>query len=330
MFPLPNLRGRRSFAAPRKLVPSIPANLWFRRYNAATMSASQVSSPVGSLLIVGVGLIGGSIGLATRQRGLFRSVQGLGRSKSRLDSAVAAGVLDTAIDHPREISAETTLVVLCTPVAHIAKQVRELLPYLPPGALITDAGSTKRTICDTLADLATAEPAFIGSHPIAGSEKQGFEFARGELFAGRTCVVTPRSEHSESVVVRVEQFWQNLGMLTSRMSPTAHDAVLARTSHVPHVVASALAESVTADDLPFTGSGFRDTTRIAAGDPDLWTGILLENAADVRRGIATVIERLQGYDVALQRRDAAALSALLQSGKELRERLAPQEHAEHD
>lgn len=315
---------------PRKLVAAIPANLRLRRYNAATMSASQVSSPVGTLLIVGVGLIGGSIGLAARQRGMFRSVQGLGRSQSRLDSAVAAGVLDSAIDHPRLISAETTLVVLCTPVAHIARQVRELLPYLPPGALITDAGSTKRTICDTLADLATSAPAFIGSHPIAGSEKQGFEFASSDLFEGRTCVITPRAEHAEAAIARIEQFWQNLGMQTSQMSPAAHDAVLARTSHVPHVVASALAESVTVDDLPFTGSGFRDTTRIAAGDPELWTGILLENAADVRRGIATVMERLQGYDVALQQRDAQALMSLLQSGKTLRDRLAPQANAEHD
>ncbi len=276
------------------------------------------------MLIVGVGLIGGSLGAAVRRRKLARRVVGLSRNPAQLQSAIERGILDAAIGSPGEIPAETSLVVVCTPVTRIPLDVRGLCEHLPSGALITDAGSTKDRICTELASLATRKPAFIGSHPIAGSEKQGHAFADPELFAGRTCVVTPLPAHPDATTARVEAFWQGVGMKTERMTPAEHDRALARTSHVPHVLASVLAESLSPRDLPWVGSGFRDTTRVASGDPGLWTDILMENAAEVRTGLAEIRQLLEQYEQALLSADAGALTRHLETGKHLRDSVPQQ------
>ncbi len=292
------------------------------RYNAATMSLSPPSPLEETLLIVGVGLIGGSLAAAVRARQLVRRVIGLGRNAERLQQAVDFGLLDGFVTTPTNTPRETSLVVVCTPVPRIVDDVRSLMPHLSTSALITDAGSTKQSLCESLSDLVMQPPVFLGSHPIAGSDKQGFEYASADLFQGRTCVVTPLPQHSEAAVGRVERFWQGVGMQTRRLSPAEHDRALARTSHVPHVVAAAVAGSLSPADLPWTGSGFRDTTRIAAGDPDLWTGILRENADEVLAGIAAVQRQLDQFSAALTNGDVAALREQLAIGKRLRDQLA--------
>lgn len=283
---------------------------------------SPGSSPLEeTVLIVGVGLIGGSIAAAVRARGVARRIIGLGRDASRLQAAVTCGLLDAGFTDPVEAANSATLVVVCTPVIRIIDDVRALLPYLPKSAVITDAGSTKQRIVAELADLADQQPSFVGSHPIAGSDKQGFEHSDANLFLHRLCLITPTVQHSTDVVTRVERFWQALGMTTQWIDAAVHDETLARTSHVPHVVAAALANSIRESDLTFTGTGFRDTTRIAAGDADLWTTILMENTAAVRVSIATVQEQLALFDRALVHGDALALRTLLASAKSLRDQL---------
>lgn len=264
-------------------------------------------------------MIGGSLAAALRRRNLFSSIIGYGRDAGRLQAAVDRGLLDGGVMSPTDIPADTALVVVCTPVTRIAADVRTLRPYLSEAAIITDAGSTKRHLCEALADYADAAPCFVGSHPIAGSEKQGFEYADAELFNGRTCVITPLPGHSEATLLRVEQFWQAIGMQTRRLTPAEHDRALARTSHVPHVVAAAVAGVLSPSDLVWTGSGFRDTTRIAAGDPGLWTTILQENAAEVQAGLAAVRELLAAYEQALASKDTAAIHRLLESAKQIRD-----------
>ncbi|OYW18920.1 MAG: hypothetical protein B7Z55_09780, partial [Planctomycetales bacterium 12-60-4] len=195
------------------------------------------------------------------------------------------------------------------PVPRIVDDVRLILPHIPDSAILTDAGSTKQSICECLSDLAQGSPTFLGSHPIAGSERQGFEFANADLFEGRMCVLTPLPQHQTQEIERVERFWQGLGMRTRRLSPSEHDRALARTSHVPHVVAAAVAGSLAPADLAWTGSGFRDTTRIASGDPVLWTGILRENATEVLAGLAAVKQQLEDFCAALAADDTTALIA---------------------
>lgn len=288
------------------------------------MTAPSAQSSGNTLVIVGVGLIGGSIALAARARNLFSRIVGLGRNPARLQEAVECGVLDTGITAVEQIPHDTSLVVVCTPVANIAADVQRIAPHLPPSAIMTDAGSTKRAICASLQDFASQRPTFVGSHPIAGSEKQGFRAGKADLFLGKRCVICPVNDHSETDIVRIENFWKSLGMDTQRMNPSRHDEILARTSHVPHVVASALAGATASSDLEWTGSGFRSTTRVAGGDPELWTGILLDNSEQVADGLAQVMNQFERFQTALANRDSDELCRLLTIAKERHQLL---EHA---
>ncbi len=273
------------------------------------------------LLIAGVGLLGGSLAAAVRRRNLARRIIGYGRNAARLQAAKTRGLLDHYVTSPSELPADVEFAVVCTPVTRIVEDVRQLRPHLPPRAIVTDVGSTKGTICRALAQAGPAGPWFVGSHPIAGSEKQGFEHADAELFVGRTCVVTPDSHPPDEVVERVVTWWRDVGMVVERLSPVEHDRALARTSHVPHLVAAGLAASLDPRDLRWAGTGFRDTTRIAAGDPELWTAILRENREQVRVGLAEVVAKLRQFDAALATDDAAAMMRLLAEGQTLRNQL---------
>jgi cyclohexadieny/prephenate dehydrogenase len=278
-----------------------------------------------TVVIVGVGLIGGSLAAALRQRGVARTVIGVGRDVSRLQAAKRAGLIDDATTDLATAVARADVIVFCTPVDRVVEGVRLASQHVRPGALITDAGSVKQPICDALADLAQ----FVGSHPIAGSHRQGFEAADANLFDGRMCVLTPLSSATESRVERLDQFWRAVGMRTKSMSPTAHDRALAMTSHLPHVVASALAATLADDNRPLTGTGFRDTTRVAEGDSELWTGILLQNAENVLVGIDEVQHQLTAFREALVAGDVPRVRQLLTDGKHRREQLNDSQPTSH-
>jgi len=285
------------------------------------MTAS-VSPPLEeTLIIVGVGLIGGSIAAAARQRGVARRILGVGRNQKRLEEARRIGLIDAAVTESTLLG-DRLLVVICTPVDQIAHDAQTWLARLPPGGLVTDAGSTKRRICDSLAAAAGQSPTFLGSHPIAGSEKQGFEHADPNLYAGRTCVITPLAGHRVSDVTRVTRFWEALGMHVVALSPAEHDRALATTSHLPHVAAAALMDCLSDADRGLTGTGFASATRMAAGDPALWTAILTENANDVADALSTLQRRLAGYEQALRSGDAVGLISLLEAAKHQRDALA--------
>lgn len=274
-----------------------------------------------TVAIVGVGLIGGSLGGALKRRELARRVIGVGRNPERLGDAERWGLIDESTCDLRAAAAEAALIVFCTPVERIAEQVRMACETARPGTLLTDAGSVKGPICTALADLAAGPHVFLGAHPLAGSEKTGCEHANSELFESRTCVITPLPDHSPRDIVRVEQFWQQLGMKTLRMTHADHDAALARTSHAPHVVAAALAAALKAEHQPLTATGYRDTTRIAAGDPELWSGILLQNADAVCAALTDVDAIIAKFRDALERRDETALKMLLRTAKTNRDAL---------
>lgn len=267
-----------------------------------------------TVVIVGVGLIGGSLAAALRQRGIAATVIGVGRDAKRLEQARRAELIDETSTNLAEASARADLIVFCTPVDHIVSGVRLAAQHARPGTLITDAGSVKQPICEALAEI----PAFVGSHPIAGSHRQGFEAADPQLFEGRLCVLTPLPSAAKTLVARLDRIWQAVGMRTTRMAPADHDQALAMTSHLPHLVAAALAATLTSDNRPLTGSGFRDATRIAAGDPDLWTGILLQNARHVINGVEAVQQQLEEYRTALVSGDATRIRELLVTGQQQR------------
>lgn len=274
-----------------------------------------------TLVIVGIGLIGGSLAAAVRLRGLAQRILGLGRQAATLERARVLGLIDEAVQDPPSAYREADLVVICTPVQFIAEHALEAARWVRSDCVITDAGSTKAAIVDAVEAGLPAGRQFVGSHPLAGSEKRGPEHADPHLFQNRLVILTPTPRTAPEAVQRVGDFWQALGARIRTMSPEAHDAALARTSHVPHVVAAALAAALPEDLQALTATGFRDTTRIAAGDPEVWTGILLQNQQAVLQGLAAVEESLLRFRTALKNQDAEALHALLLTAKRLRDAL---------
>lgn len=284
-----------------------------------SQSTEAAAFPFETIALVGVGLIGGSLAAALKRRGLGRTIIGVGRDAARLAAARARGLVNEIETSLAAAAAKADLLVFCTPVDRIVAGVREAAPHCRAGALLTDAGSVKGPICEALTSGLPGGVEFVGSHPLAGSEKQGFEFADPELFVWKVCVVTPLSQSSPLARRRLQAFWEAVGSTVVEMSPGDHDRVVARTSHCPHVVAAALAATLERADVPLAASGFRDTTRIAGGDPDLWTAILLANADAVLAGCDALGASLAEFQAALKTGDAAGVKKFLATAKQKRE-----------
>jgi prephenate dehydrogenase len=272
-----------------------------------------------TVVIIGVGLIGGSIGMTLRRRGLAREIVGIGRRESTLQTALERNAITRATTDLASGVADAEVIVVCTPVQRIVEHVRQTSRACPPGALITDAGSTKGSICRTLAAGWQGGGVFVGGHPMAGSEKTGPEFAQDDLFEERLTVLTPTAETAEADVVRAEQFWRSLGSHVIRTTPEAHDEAVAAASHVPHVVAAALSAATPPEVLEFAATGWCATTRVAGGDAELWRQILVENRAHVLQSLDNFAKVLAQFRTALADDDDAELLRLLETGKERRD-----------
>jgi prephenate dehydrogenase len=274
-----------------------------------------------TVAIVGVGLIGGSIGMALRQKKLAKSVVGIGRRQASLRTARRVGAVDhTTIDLDKGV-AEAELVVVCTPVGQIVEHVRTVARYCPAGTLITDAGSTKQSIVAALDGSLERQCRFLGSHPVAGSEKGGAANASAELFEGRLAILTPTKNTKAEDFDALEQFWQSLGSVVVQMSPEEHDQALAVTSHLPHVVAAALAAVVPEKYFRLSGTGMLDTSRVAAGDPELWRQILTLNRDNVLVAMEQYAAKLAALHTALRTNNQDEITRFLTLAKKNRDAL---------
>jgi prephenate dehydrogenase len=279
-----------------------------------------MSSRFDTVAIVGVGLIGGSIGLALRRRGLARRVVGIGRRMESLQQALERQAVTQVTTELESGVAEAEVTVVCSPVETIAELVRRAATACPPSGVITDAGSTKASIvAQVAADALPGQAPFVGSHPLAGSEKVGVAHARDDLLKGRVVVITPTDETPAEARQRVQAFWTALGAAVVCLTPQEHDAALAATSHLPHIVAAALAASTPHAYLSLVATGWLDTTRVAAGDVELWRQILRQNRACVLQCLEQFEKVLNSFNSALRQRDDAALTQLLSSGKQRRD-----------
>ena len=276
---------------------------------------------IDTLTIVGVGLIGGSIGLAAKKRSLVRRVRGLGRNPRSLEQAKALGAIDEAVLDSVQAAKNAEVVVVCTPVDSIAKHALEVAPHCPSGALITDAGSTKARIVSEVEAKQPAHVHFVGSHPLAGSEKRGPQYADAYLFHNRWVVLTPTPRTAPAALERTQAFWQALGARVKVMTPDEHDCALALTSHLPHLLASALAGLLPQDLFDLAATGFRDTTRIAAGDPALWTAIFAHNRLALLAALERLEKNLDVFRSALTQEDWPALDRLFAQAKQVRDAL---------
>ncbi len=264
-----------------------------------------------TIAIIGVGLLGGSIAKAVQQRTPETTVVGVGRDAADLDTARQLGLLDEAGCNI-ELVKNADIVVVCTPVDRIAIDVRTAAEHTKPGAIITDVGSVKGTIVAELGDLAAAGR-FVGSHPIAGSEKSGYQNADSDLFVDAKCIVCPTDDSPADAVSVVTDFWQQVGAIVTPMSAQAHDKIVAAISHLPHAIAAALAATPGDDALPFAATGFAGTTRIAKGDADLWTAIFQTNREALLEAIDSFERKLNDLRQAVRSDDEATRRLLEQA-----------------
>ena len=280
--------------------------------------------PLDSITIVGVGLIGGSVGRAVRDRGVAKRIVGTGSRDATLEAAMQRGAITEPVSQPEAAVKDTDLVVICAPVDHIVPLVVRLAPHCRPNTLITDAGSTKQQIVQDVEQAATAAKwpqgvRFVGSHPLAGNEKRGPQHASADLFDNRAVVVTPTANTPNDDVTRLSDFWQALGARVVTMPADEHDRALAVTSHLPHLAAAAIAGATPQRYVTLTAGGWQDATRIAAGDPVLWRQILLANRTNLLDSLEQFANLLAEWRAALEARDAAALERLLAEAKRIRD-----------
>lgn len=275
------------------------------------------------ITIVGVGLIGGSVGLAAKARGVARRVVGVDHDADALRTAERRGAIDTGTPILRDGLAFAQLVVVCTPVDRIAEVIVAAAGHAGP-ALYTDTGSVKGGLYEAVHRSLPDGAEFVPAHPLAGAEKNGVEHARADLFANRVTVVTPddlAGADANRDVRAVEAFWTALGSRVVRTSPAEHDRVLAATSHLPHAVASAVAGVTRPEWLALSAGGFRDVTRVAAGDPRLWAAIFEANRASVLAALGAFADRLTEFRALLEAGDRAGLERWLAEGKVVRDAL---------
>jgi prephenate dehydrogenase len=275
------------------------------------------------LAVVGMGLLGGSVAKAARERNLAREIIGVGRDARRLRPALADGTLDHATTDLAAGVRGADLVVLAPPVQTLERLLPAVWAAASPEALITDVGSTKASIVATAERLAGERPlAFVGSHPMAGGEQSGYAVARADLFTGATVIVTPTECTDSRAVKSVTVFWEALGAHVAVLDPHTHDRVVSAISHLPHLVAYALVEAaarVESSALDFAARGFKDTTRIAASDPDVWREIFLANRGPLREGLSAFRAVLDEVERLVEAGDAAGLRAWLAAVKARRE-----------
>lgn len=271
---------------------------------------------------MGVGLLGGSLGLALRARGIAAHVAGLVRRDASVPECTGKGAVDSASTRMAEVVEGADVVVLCTPVGDMARVARDLAPFLSRDAWVTDVGSVKATVVREVSPV-LPPGRFVGSHPMAGSEQAGVGAARADLFEGARCAVTPAPDALPEVVDAVASLWRAVGAEVVRMSPESHDAWVARASHLPHVLAAVLAHEVLDPRHPaevgrLCATGFRDTTRVAGGHPGMWRDILMGNRPAVLAALADWQRDLRQFEALLAAGDEAGIERFLAEAQQRR------------
>ena len=277
------------------------------------------------ITIIGVGLLGGSIGLAAKKRGLAREVAGFVRRAASLKECEKAGAMDFATTDLLAAVSNADLIILCTPLTQMRLLVQQFLPALKRGAIVTDVGSVKAGVVRELESLVQKSGAhFVGAHPMAGGERNGVAAARADLFQKAVCVLTPTKKSNTAAIRKVEQFWKSLGARVLKLDVAQHDLLVSRSSHLPHVVAATLANLVLNPASPKTQSqlcatGFRDTTRIASGSPGMWRDIALTNQKNLAKSLDAFISEFKKFQRALKKSDAKAVSKFFATAKARRD-----------
>ena len=279
------------------------------------------------LVIAGVGLIGGSLGLAARERGLIREVVGFGRTEANLKIALERGIIDSYTFDPAEAAAGADLFLLAVPVAATGRVMAQFIPYLRPGCIVTDAGSVKEQVVTILEQLLPPSLPCVGAHPIAGTENAGAGAAFASLFEDQLCILTPTATTDHTALARVRSLWEGVGMRVEEMDIRIHDQVLARVSHLPHMIAFSVMNATLAkpvpgvDALAYAGSAFDSLTRVAASPVEMWRDICVENRDALLSAVTEFETALAQLKTAIAKGDGKALADAMSQAQMERQRL---------
>ncbi len=274
-----------------------------------------------TIAILGSGLMGSSLGLALRKRNVPVRIHVYARRQETRDAALNLGIADAVFADPAMAVRDADIVVLCVPVLTIPELAKACRAGLKPGAILTDVGSTKEELNRLMiCALEGMNVQFIGSHPICGSEQQGIEAGNADLYAGAVTVVTPPMLADEASIEKVSHLWKSAGSLVTVMDAVLHDRILAATSHLPHVVAAALALSA-GDNGLFCGSGFRDTTRVAEGSPQVWSDIVRTNTPALKSALSNFRGQLDALSALIEEGDGEKLANWFAAARDKRKEL---------
>lgn len=279
----------------------------------------------GVVAIVGTGLIGGSVGLGLKERGLATAVIGVGHRKVSINKALKIRAIDEGSTSIEKAAKQADIIILATSVNLIPDYAKKIIPLMKKTAILTDVGSTKNYIVSQVNDeikrtCGSGKSNFIGAHPLAGSEQRGIDSARPDLFEESVCVLTPTNINSKKSITRLSNMWKALGARISIMTPSKHDEILALVSHLPHFVASSLAGVIDEKYWKFAASGLRDTTRIASGDPDLWLSISKQNKQKIIEALRCFSEEVECMINDLERGNDKKLLGRLKKAKTVRDK----------
>ena len=279
------------------------------------------------MTVCGVGLIGGSLAMIARREGLVGEIVGLGRTRKNLDIALERKIVDRVTQDPTEGARDADLVVLAMPVRTIPEAFAAMAPHLAPNAVVTNVGSVKGWVVRELEPLLGPAMALVAAHPVAGKETTGAVAADPELFKDRRVIITPSARSTPAAIDKIEALWRATGARVERMAPEVHDRILARASHLPQFVASALGAALADERVngklaaEFGATGLRDTTRIAASSAEMWRDIALTNREAIVSALKLYRATFDEFLAALERGDGAALEVLFERGRRIRERL---------
>lgn len=272
--------------------------------------------------ILGLGLLGASVALSVRRAMAGVKIVGFSHRQSTRQKALQQGIVDEVFDTASQAVADADLVILATPILTFKDYLAQINPVLKSGAIITDVGSTKQFVHQWARKyLKNPRVFFVGSHPIAGSEKQGLDYARDDLFIGARCILTYDATSSKTALRKVKRFWQQIGCSVQMMRPAEHDRILGMVSHLPHISAASLVNTNPLKDLYNAGKGFMDCSRVASGPENIWVDIFLTNRKAVLRGIDKFIAQLKLFQKAIAKKDAKRLEKLLAQARQKRQQL---------
>ena len=271
------------------------------------------------ITIIGVGLIGGSIGLAVKKRRLSYRVIGVTAHRGTLKKALKRRAIDVGTLDTKKSVLDSDMVILATPVDKVLSTLKNIKPHLKKGSIVLDVASVKEKIVRNAERIVGRKAYFVGTHPMAGSEQRGIDKADGNLFKDAPSILTKTGSTDARALKAVSNFWKAMGAKIYLLSPSEHDKKISNISHLPHIVASALSLAAKPSSLEFASTGFRDTTRIAASNPDLWISILLSNRKNAVKDVEDFLKGLKDIRSSIVRSDKRRLRDLLLKAKRKRD-----------